>query len=68
MLGRFAAWMPTDTALGLSQKGQEYGFDYAFAKNVVGSFMYFNGSTMGIVEGAENIDSSTFFGELNFYF
>ena len=68
MLGRFAAWMPTDTALGLSQKGQEYGFDYAFAKNVVGSFMYFNGSTMGIVEGAKNIDSSTFFGELNFYF
>ena len=68
MLGRFAAWAPTDTALGLGQKGREIGVDYAFARNVVGSLMYFDGKTMGIAQGDRDVDASTFFGELNFLF
>ena len=68
MLGRFAAWAPTDTALGLGQKGREFGVDYAFAKNVVGSVMYFDGKTMGVAQGDRDVDASTFFGELNFLF
>ena len=68
MLGRFAAWSPTDTALSLGQKGREIGVDYAFAKNVMGSLMYFNGKTMGIAQGDPDRDASTFFGELNFLF
>ena len=68
MLGRFAAWAPTDTALGLGQKGREIGVDYAFTKNVVGSLMYFDGKTMGIAQGDRDVDASTFFGELNFLF
>ncbi|MBP5199461.1 MAG: S-layer homology domain-containing protein [Schwartzia sp.] len=68
MLGRFAAWAPTDTALGLGQKGREIGIDYAFAKNVVGSLMYFDGKTMGIAQGDTDVNASTFFGELNFLF
>lgn len=68
MLGRFAAWAPTDTALGLGQKGREIGIDYAFARNVVGSLMYFDGKTMGIAQGDKDVDASTFFGELNFLF
>ena len=68
MLGRFAAWSPTDTALGLGQKGREIGVDYAFARNVVGSLMYFDGKTMGVAQGDRDVDASTFFGELNFLF
>lgn len=68
MLGRFAAWAPTDTALGLGQKGREIGVDYAFARNVVGSLMYFDGKTMGIAQGDRDVDASAFFGELNFLF
>ena len=68
MLGRFAAWSPTDTAMGLGQKGREIGVDYAFARNVMGSLMYFDGKTMGIAQGDKDVDASTFFGELNFLF
>lgn len=68
MLGRFASWMPTDTAIGLGQKGREIGLDYALAKDVVGSLMYFNGKTMGIAQGDRNVNASTIFGELQFFF
>ncbi len=46
-LGDGVALAPTFDGAGFGQKGWEVGGQYTFAKNIVGSMVYFNGKTIG---------------------
>ncbi|MCR5446155.1 MAG: putative porin, partial [Schwartzia sp.] len=63
-LGAAAVWAPTYDAIAAGQKGWEFGADYTFDKNIVGTVKYFTGKNMN----ADDTKARTIFTELNFFF
>ncbi len=66
-LGRGAVIAPCYDGMyynGVSQKGIEIGAAYVFAKNILGTALYFRGKDLG----NEDRNSQQFFGALQFYF
>ena len=64
-LGHGASLAPTFDGAKWGQKGWEVGGNYTFAKNVVGTLVYFNGKD---IELTTNDKVSTFFGQLQYFF
>ncbi|WP_462331682.1 S-layer homology domain-containing protein [Schwartzia sp. (in: firmicutes)] len=63
-LGMAAVWLPTYDGIERNQKGWEFGADYVFDKNIVGTVKYFTGKVMD----ADNTKAHRLFTELNFLF
>ena len=63
-LGMATVWMPTYDAIQRSQKGWEFGVDYVFDKNIMGTVKYFTGKEMD----ENNTKAHRLFTELNFFF
>ena len=64
-LGHGASLAPTFDGANWGQKGWEVGGNYTFAKNVVGTLLYFNGKD---IELTTNDKVSTVFGQLQYFF
>jgi len=67
-LGGLAVIAPTYDEMSAGQKGWDLGFNYTLQKNVVGTFSYFRGKTMGIASGQDDKDASTVFGQVELFF
>ena len=63
-LGLAAVWLPTYDGIQRNQKGWEFGADYVFDKNIVGTVKYFTGKEMDV----NNTKAHRLFTELNFFF
>ena len=66
-LGRGAVIIPVYDAMwwtSASQKGVELGISYTFAKNVMGTALYFKGKDIG----DQDRDAQQFYGALQFFF
>ncbi len=64
-LGKAAVWAPTYDALDAGRKGWEFGLDYVPFKNVMATFKYSLGKTLG---DAPTANANKFFTEVNFFF
>ena len=63
-LGAASVWIPTYDAIQRNQKGWEFGVDYVFDKNIMGTVKYFTGKEMD----ESNTKAHRLFTELNFFF